>query len=64
MGNGVNVAGSATRHGLGGDNVVRYTMVDANGDVLVVDKDSVAKSTMDGESVRGGRGQGARGVNI
>ena len=52
LGNGVNVAGSATKHGLGGENVVEYRMVDAEGDLLVVDKGRVRRSTMDGQKVR------------
>ncbi len=51
LGNGVNVAGSATRHGLGGENVISYRLVDARGDLVTVDKDYVTRTNMDGHQV-------------
>ena len=51
LGGGVNVAGSATHYGIGAENVLEYTMVTADGEVVVVDKDYVVKKTLDGKLV-------------
>ena len=51
LGGGVNVAGSTTRYGVGAENVLEYTMVTAEGDIAIVNKDRVIKKTQDGESV-------------
>ncbi len=53
LGGGSNVAGPPMRYGSGAENVLEYTMVTADGEVLTVDKDGVTKADYDGEIVTG-----------
>ena len=41
LGGGINVVGTSERYGSGADHVVRYTMVDAKGRILLVSKEKV-----------------------
>ncbi len=51
LGGGVNVAGSTSKYGLGSENVVEYTMVSAEGEVVTVNEDRIVKRTYDGHEV-------------
>ena len=41
LGGGINVVGTSERYGSGADHVVRYTMVDAKGRILLVSEEYV-----------------------
>ncbi len=51
LGGGSNVAGPPMRYGSGSDNVLQYTMVTADGEIVTVDKDGVTKKSYDGHEV-------------
>ncbi len=51
LGGGVNVAGSTSKYGLGSENVVEYTMVSAQGEIVTVDEERIVKRTYDGHEV-------------
>ena len=54
LGGGSNVAGPPMRYGSGAENVLEYTMVTAEGEILTVDKDRVVRKNYEGHEVRGG----------
>ncbi len=43
LGGGVNIAGSTNRFGTGSEHVEEYTLVTAEGDIIIVNKDNVTK---------------------
>ena len=49
---GFNMLGGSARYGDGSSHVVRYTMVDVNGDILRVDGDGVTKYDLKGNEAR------------
>ena len=51
LGGGSNVAGPPMRYGSGAENVLEYTMVTAEGDIVKVDKDGVTKTDYEGNAV-------------
>ncbi len=51
LGGGVNVAGSTSKYGLGCENVVEYTTVSAEGEILTINQDRITKRTYDGHEV-------------
>ncbi len=53
LGGGSNVAGPPMRYGSGAENVLEYTMVTADGEILTVDKDRVVRKNYEGHEVRG-----------
>ncbi len=52
LGGGVNVAGSATKYGVGAENVVEYEMVTASSEIVTVNKDGITKRSYEGHPVR------------
>ena len=48
---GFNMLGGSARYGDGARHVVRYTMVDVDGDVVRVDADGAAKFDLEGNEV-------------
>ena len=49
---GFNMLGGSARYGDGSSHVVRYTMVDVNGDIMRVDREGVTKYDLKGNEVR------------
>ena len=49
---GFNMLGGSAQHGVGSSHVVRYTMVDANGDIMRVDGYGVTKYDLKGNEAR------------
>ena len=51
MGGGVNVAATSDKFGTGAQQVVQYTLVDYNGDILIVNRHNVTKLDLYGNEV-------------
>jgi hypothetical protein len=49
---GINAVGGTALMGDGASNTIRYTVINADGDILQVDKDSISKLDDEGNEVR------------